>query len=385
MKLLVCVCEYPPYYSSGVGNVAYEVIERLKKMGVNCTVCSPNADIKLGNSQMIQKYGRLGVYYYWHKVKKYFKRNGYNYDAVWLHQPLFIEKIPFSSALITAHTAIWEFNKMLKRSHSGYSWNLRLYYKITSRIEKYCLRKVDMEGVRFTGISSEVCKNLVEIGINKQRITYVLNGVDTEQFKPSENKKILRKKFGIPEEDLIFLSLGRLTGAKQPQKLIDVFSVIEKEKKDVSLVIAGKGELLEKTKELAKRKNLKNVTFLGYVDHEKEAPDLYACADYYIITSKYEGLPLTLLEAMASGLPCIVSDIPNLRIVEDAECGIIVDFSNSGKAAARIIEYLGRDKLEHSRNAREYAVENLDWEIIARRYLEEFKEVLSKWRKDNQR
>ena len=373
MNVLICVSEYPPDYSSGVGNVAYEVVERLKKMGVNCTVCSPNADIKLGNSQMIQKYGRLGVYYYWHKVKKYFKRNGYNYDVVWLHQPLFIEKMPFPNALITAHTALWEYNKLIK--HLRYPPKLRLYYEITSIIEKHCLRKVDMDGVGFTGVSPEVCENLVEIDINKERIAYIPNGVDTKLFAPSNDKKALKRKFGIPEDAMTILSLGRVTKMKQTFKLIGVFSLIEKEIKDVTLVIAGSGELLDKTKELVKQKNLENIIFLGYVD-EKDKPALYACSDYYIMTSTYEGLPLTLLEAMASGLPCIVSDIPNLRIVDDGNCGIIVDFDDTKKATQEIIEYLEGDKSEHSRNAREFAVNNMDWKIIAEKYLEEFNKLM---------
>jgi len=82
-----------------------------------------------------------------------------------------------------------------------------------------------------------------------------------------------------------------------------------------------------------------------------------------------------LLEAMASGLPCIVSDIPALRIVEEARCGIVVDFNNVETAASQIIEYLGADNTNHPRNAREYAVSNLDWEIIARRYLREFEKL----------
>ena len=93
------------------------------------------------------------------------------------------------------------------------------------------------------------------------------------------------------------------------------------------------------------------------------------------MTSKYEGQPLTLLEAMSSGLFCIVSNIPNLRIVEDAKCGSIVDFGDIEKAAEGIIEYFEMDNLGHSKNAREYAVNNLNWKIIAEKYLEEFEKV----------
>jgi glycosyltransferase involved in cell wall biosynthesis len=372
MKLLICAAEYYPH-GSGIANVAYNVAEQLKKKGVDCTVCSPNTGIKLGSSKMIQKFGILDLLFYWHQVSKYFKKKADYYDVVWLHSPLFLKPNPFKNSLVTMHVTYY---KRAEDVQNPYSLNIRLYYKIASRIERYCLNKID-EKARITAVSPQVCKELEEIGISKERMTYIPNGVDIELFKPSNDKKLLKRKFGIPEEDLIILSLGRLSRAKQPLKLIEVFSEIEKEKKDVSLVIAGKGELLEETKEFVRQKELKNVIFLGYVDHEKDAPDLFACSDYYIMTSKYEGLPLTLLEAMASGLPCIVSDIPNLRIVDDAECGIIVDFSNSEKAAEMIIEYLGRGNSGHSKNAREYAVKNLDWEIIARRYLEDFEKAIS--------
>ena len=373
MKLLVCTSEYPPEYSAGIGNVAYNVVEQLKKTGVKCTVCSPNADIKIGNSRMIEKSGILGLLYYWHQVSKYFKNRADDYDLVWLHNPLFIRNNPFKSSVVTMHATA--YGQII---HRIYPLHFHIYKKISSLIERYCLNKMN-EKARFTAVSTQVCKELEEIGISKQKITYISNGVDTKLFKPSasDDKKSLRKKFGIPEEDLIILSLGRLTEAKQPQKLIEVFSLIEKEIKDVTLVIAGKGELLGKTKDFVKQKKLNNVIFLGYVDHEKEAPDLYACSDYYIMASKYEGQPLTLLEAMASGLPCIASNIPNLRLVEDANCGIMVDFNDVEKAAKRIITYLEGVNSEHSKNARGYAVKNLDWKIIAGRYLEEFKKILA--------
>jgi len=365
MKILVCTSEYYPY-GSGIANVVYNVVNQFKKMEVNCTVCSPTGpDIKVGSSKMIQEFGILGLLNYWFQVFRYFKEN--NFDVMWFHNPLFLRSNHFRKSLITIHTTYYSFMTQGIKPE--------IYYKIASKIEKYCLNKIDRK-IRFTAVGLNVCEELEEIGIDRQRITYIPNGVDIERFKPSKNKKTLRKKFRIPEDDLIILSLGRLTDPKQPQKLIEAFSMIERNIKNVTLVIAGRGELLTKTKKFAKEKKLKNVKFLGYVNHEKDTPDLYACSDYYIMTSKYEGQPLTLLEAMSSGLPCIVSDIPSLRIVKDVNCGLIVDFNDMEKTVERIIEYLGRDNSDHSRNAREYALKNLDWKIIAKRYLEEFEKVI---------
>ena len=87
MKVLVCTSEYYPY-GSGIANVAYNVVEQLKKMGIDCTVCSPTGpDIKLGSSKLIEKLGIVGLLYYWYKVANHFKNN--DYDVAWLHNPFF--------------------------------------------------------------------------------------------------------------------------------------------------------------------------------------------------------------------------------------------------------------------------------------------------------
>ena len=365
MKILICASEYYPY-GSGIANVAYNVVEQLKKIGVDCTVCSPTGpDIKL---RSLDDFGRLGLVHYWYKVSKYFKNRSDDYDVAWLHYPLFFGRNPFNICLATIHSTAY--------GSTIQNLNPIIYYKISAKIERYCLNKMDE--AKFVGVGTNICEELEEIGIDRQRITYIPNGVNIEQFRPSNNKKTARKKFGIPEEGLTILSLGRLTDQKQPQKLIEVLSSVEKEMKDITLVIGGKGTLFDATKEYAAKKNIKNIKFLGFVPDD-DLPDLYACSDYFIISSKYEGGEpiLTLAEAMASGLPCIVSDIPNLRFIKGAKSGIVIDFNDVGNAAKNIVEYLEGDNSEHSKNAREYALNNLDWGIIAERYLDEFEKVLS--------
>ena len=367
-KLLICATEYYPH-GSGIANVAYNVVEQLKKMGVDCTVCSPTGpDIKLGSSKLIKKSGIIGLLYYWYQVSKYFKGN--RYDAVWLHNPLFIEKSPFKNVLITMNATA--YGQVI---HKIYPLHLHVYKKFSSIIEKYCLNK--MSNARFIGVGSNICEELEEIGITKQKIAYIPNGVNIEQFNPSDNKKILRNKFGIPEDDLIILSFGRLTHQKQPEKVIKLFSAIATDMKNVTLVIAGKGYLSKSLKEYVVKKYIKNVIFLGFVADD-ELPDLCACSDYFIIASKYEGGEpvLTLAEAMASGLPCIVSNIQNFRFIEQAKLGIIVDFDDLTEASEKTNEYLSKDNSEHAKNAREYISNIFNWEIISQRYLMEIKMVI---------
>jgi glycosyltransferase involved in cell wall biosynthesis len=230
----------------------------------------------------------------------------------------------------------------------------------------------------YTGVGQPVCAELEKIGIPKDRITYILNGVNIRQFRPQPNKLEIRKRFGIPKDDIVLLSVGRITYQKQPLTLVEVFSYIERENSDVTLCIAGKGELLGAAKEMAHKKGLKKVFFLGYID-DRDLPDLYACSDYYIMTSNYEGgmPPLTLAEAMASGLPCIVSDIPSLRIVREADCGIVVSFDDIHQASYTILEYLSSDHIENASHARDYALEHLDWKSIAKTYENAFLQYIN--------
>lgn len=368
MKLLVCTTEYFPH-GAGIANVTYNVVEELRKMDVDCSVCSPTGpDIKIGRVKLLQKTGIIGMLVYWYQVSRFFK-NIDSYDAIWLHNPFIITRNPFKKCLITIHST---YHGSSKRKVGDRLFNL--YQTSVAVIEYYCLKKIFFDNF-FTGVSRIVCEELKQIGIHTSRIGYIPNGVNTRKFHRTDNKNAIRERFGIPKYDTVLLSVGRLTKAKQPIKLIEVFSNIEDRAEEISLTIAGNGELYEATKKLAEKMELNKVHLIGQVDYEEDLPDLYACADYFIMTSKYEGLPLTLLEAMASGLPCIVSDIPNLDIVREADCGIVVNFENPKSASDKIIEYILNTNAEHAQSARDYALKNHNWEIIAAQYLKLLKEI----------
>ncbi|WP_164888502.1 glycosyltransferase family 4 protein [Methanosarcina sp. MSH10X1] len=361
MKVLVCASEYYPY-GSGIANVAYRVVEQLKSMDIDCSVCSPTGpDIKLGSSKLIRKLGIVGLIYYWYKVTSHFKNN--DYDIAWLHNPFILKKNPFGSSLITLNSTY--YGKSAQKLHP-------LHYNLfVSRIEKYCLNKVSSHTI-FTAVGYSVLDEMRDSGVT-HKIIYIPNGVDTSVFKPAFNKKILRNKFGFPAENIILLSVGRLIKLKQPLKLIQTFERLKSNIKNVTLVVAGDGELLEPLKKYVYTNNIKDVIFLGHI--KENLPDLYSCSDFYITASRYEGggPTLAVAEAMSSGLPCIVSDIPNLRFIADINAGIVLDFNNIEDSANSIADLLLSDSEYYSNNARKFAEKFLNWKAIGTEYQKNFK------------
>jgi 1,2-diacylglycerol 3-alpha-glucosyltransferase len=362
-KILVIASEYPPY-GSGIANVVENVVNTLGDMGIECTVCTPHGpDIKLGSWQLIQKTGVLGLLYFWYEVSRYFKYH--EYGIVWMHNPFFIFSNPLQKCVVTMHSTYYGESTQIE----GVPLLLRIYRTLVKILERYCLTR--MNRAFFTGVNASVCKEIEEIGINPERIAFISNGVEIQRFCPRKERQMLRKKFEIHLDAKVLLSVGRLTYHKQPFLLLKLFSLISQKIENLILVFVGTGELFDTLITYAEKNNICNVKFLGHINHKTDLPGLYACSDFFITSSSYEGIPLTLLEAMASGLPCIVSNIPNFHVVKDAECGIVINFQDLG-SVEQLLHYITTHQGVHSRNARGYAQRNFDWRIISNKYLELF-------------
>jgi glycosyltransferase involved in cell wall biosynthesis len=375
MRILVCATEYYPR-KGGVAKVAHRVVENLEKKGVECVICSPTGpDIKLGNDFLIRKTGRFAIFHYWSQVNKYLKKHASEYDLIWLHNPLFLGNFGQKNVLVTMHTTLRGYMRAMRKT--GLTLFQKMYYNLMLGVESFAYKKLARQGLMFSADSKEVVRELTELGIKKENIVYVSNGVETSVFRPYKNKNFLHKNLRIPKKDKILISVGRLGKQKQPLLLLEAFKRLKRVYPNVTLLLVGEGELKNQMIDKIKKEKIKGVRCLGFVRHEK-LPEILSSADCFIMSSIYEGQPLALLEAMSCGIPVIVSDIPVLReFVEQSKTGAIVDF-NSNTAAKKIADYLKKKVDNDKVNVRKFILDGWDWKDVAERYLREMKKIAFK-------
>ena len=144
---------------------------------------------------------------------------------------------------------------------------------------------------------------------------YILNNaIDIDKFKYDENvRKEVRKELEIDDSTLVIGHVGRFVEQKNHKFLIDIFEEIHKQNKNVILLLIGQGPLQDKIK--SNVDDLELTDYVKFLGQRKDVNDLYQAMDLFLFPSLYEGLGMVVVEAQASGLPCIVStEIP--RIVQ---------------------------------------------------------------------
>lgn len=182
-------------------------------------------------------------------------------------------------------------------------------------ITKICYQQAD----RTVAVSHGVKEGLVKFfGISPKKLSVIYNPVALEKIYPSEPIRL---------DNPFILAVGRLHVQKQFDHVIRAFAKL-KSKEDLYLVILGKGELEESLRKLVgDLRILDRVKFIGFASN----PWSYMKgAECIVLSSRYEGMPLVLIEAMAAGCPAIAYDInygPR-EVIRDGESGILVEPGN---------------------------------------------------------
>lgn len=169
-----------------------------------------------------------------------------------------------------------------------------------------------------------------------KRVEYIPGvGLDLKKFNRKVDKKEKRKELGIKEDDFLILSVGELNKNKNHE--IVIRAIAKSNNINIKYIICGVGSLKEYLENLIKKLGLENqVQLLGY---RKDIVELNKISDLFVFPSKREGLPVSVMEAMASGLPVIASNIRGNRDLIDNKKGGYLFESNNEK---ELLYYLNK-------------------------------------------
>jgi glycosyltransferase involved in cell wall biosynthesis len=197
-----------------------------------------------------------------------------------------------------------------------------------------------------------------------KRLMTIHNGISLREFAPKPNEgEVIRTKLGIRPDEFLLVCSARLSAEKQIDILLSAMKQVVQRDPSSKCIIIGEGALKETLSEQARFLGLsRHVFFEGFQTDVR--PYLWA-ADAFVLTSRIEGLPFSILEAMACGLPCIVTDVGgNAEAVAHNVNGLIVRPSSPDEVAQAIL-YLRthpEERAQMAHNSRSRAEAGFDIE-----------------------
>ncbi|MBQ2771100.1 MAG: glycosyltransferase family 4 protein [Methanocorpusculum sp.] len=330
MNVLRISSDLYPYVVGGIGLHSHLLSEEQVKDGHNITVytCLPEKsdinpmDVHYNVVNFGRKFQLFGNTFCLNMFWKLF-RNRYNYDIIDGHSHLFIStniaavvrRLGSAPLVITNHGL---------RSQAVPAWFQEIYLKTVGRFTFNSADKV----ITFTEREKE---DMVAIGVKPEKIVIIPNGVDTDVFHPVE--KDASNPFTV-------IWVGRLSAGKGLKYAILGFEKFLQNAPSALMYVVGDGPYLDAAQAYVCDNGLdKSIIFTGRVDNE-EMLSYYTRSSVYLMTSMSEGMPRTLLEAMACGLPVVCTDIPQLVPIIEAG-GIVIQKKDVDEVVAALERLYG--------------------------------------------
>lgn len=211
----------------------------------------------------------------------------------------------------------------------------RMTFKLPFRAYMSACKQLDMMQV----FSNRIKEYFVDKGIKNEHVAVIPNGVDIKVFSPGASQFAKKKKIQMG-----ILFLGRMAGIKNPRLLIESFLKVDPPE-GVKLVMVGDGDELGELKSDFKDKR---IIFTGKIEDMKQKVDVIRACQVFVLPSKFEGMSLSLLEAMSSGLACIASDVGTNKEVLDG-VGRVIPFQKLKKGLPQELERLINSPVEVAR------------------------------------
>ena len=215
-------------------------------------------------------------------------------------------------------------------------------------------------------------------------VSVIRNGVDTTVFR-IRPKQRMRKKLNLPQKKSLVLFVGWLVERKGVQYLLDAIPEVVQRHKEVAFLIIGEGNLYDILAQKAEKNNVRQcVHFLGKKSQAQVA-EYMAAADIFVLPSLYEGMPNVVMEAFASGLPVVATDVcGTAELVQHKVNGLLVRSEKSHELAQSILTLL-KDKqlaVKYSKAALQTITkQHLTWEKSAELHKKLYKRIIEQYKK----
>lgn len=230
------------------------------------------------------------------ELRNIFMQYGSEYAALWYNCCIISDMTIFKLAT--------EFNIPRRIVHSHNSRAMGNF--VTNFLHRLNKSKIEKYATDFWACSVSAADFFYSNSIiNSDKFRVITNAIKTDEYKFDQlTRAKVREELSLGN-DFVIGNAGRMTDQKNQMFLLDIFAALNKMCPSSTLVIAGQGEMEQLLKEKVKKMNLdEKVRFLG---QRSDVAGLYSAMDTFILPSKYEGLPMTLVEAQAAGLPCFTT------------------------------------------------------------------------------
>lgn len=219
-----------------------------------------------------------------------------------------------------------------------------------SRPARWAAKVARRSGAVILTVSQRVRDQLSgEIAVPADEIHVIANGVDTRQFQPAtvDQRAVLRGRLGLAPTDLVVGTVGSLVPVKRHNLLLDAFAAISAETPGLRLLIVGEGPMRDTLWERAAAMGLQErVRFLG---HRDDVHQILPALDMYVCTSDSEGQSNALLEALASGLPVVSTDVgDHAAILRSSQAGLVVPIGDADALTLALRQLIADESLRRS-------------------------------------
>ncbi|MDD5427110.1 MAG: glycosyltransferase [candidate division Zixibacteria bacterium] len=215
-----------------------------------------------------------------------------------------------------------------------------------------------------------------------KKICTVINGIRTEKFARREKAEKLLMEFNLTDRCKVIGTVSRLDAVKDQLSMIKAFQIVNEKIPDSKLLIVGEGHMRETLTEHIVKNNLQDKVII--TGQRQDVPELLHIFDLFVLSSLSEGTSVSLLEAMAAGLPPVVTNVGgNPDIVKNGENGLVVEPKDTPALADAILEILTDPAMyeRFSKNAVATVKQNYSIEKMVATYTDIYLKLLRRKRK----